>query len=695
MINKKTITLIASFFLVLILAGFVSAETTINSCRTLNQDGETYLLGSDINSASNNCMNIDGDNITLDCQGHRIHSNSNIVAVYANGYSALDQHSSITVKNCMIDVGEYGKGIELSRVEGGLIQNNEIRNSQYALYFLFSHNNSVLDNRLIDSSFGVHLRGAKDNLFKSNIFSGNYQNFFIWHSSHNNYIQDSDLTDFSGYSSIELYNLHDSKYGAPKGMTCRDCIYDKNDGYTEYLGENYYNSKYDSQLTRSWTYQINVIDNLDEPVENAEIEIINIHGETVYTGVTNAEGYSEEVELIEYINNGGDRSFKRDYIVLINKEGASLDEEITILEKTLQTFVLEAVPVAAPNPNITHCTTINESGDYILQNNIDAIKNSCIQLNAPNITLDCQGYSITSDNASTGIYAGDIADQLTIKNCNIDMKTGAGIYLNKVDSVRIVDNNVNGQWHGLYMLDVSNTGILNNDFSNNHYHGIYGRNSDWNVIMNNNIVRISGRGIMLQKDSDDNLITANHIERAIHGIMISESDRTTINSNEIIDSWNNPFSFFRSYSNTIENNIFELPPPAPVETQTLTMEPQTSETPLLTTETQPLIVETPTTESTLDQLPIITNTDYQLKKFNKKQTKRRVKLSIDFEDDDVKKVMYKVNDGKWRKFCSTKAAKDGHCAKNKKFKTGKEYKITFKVLDKEKNTAKESITFAL
>jgi len=248
---------------------------------------------------------------------------------------------------------------------------------------------------------------------------------------------------------------------------------------------------------------------------------------------------------------------------------------------------------------------------------------------------------------------------------------------------------VSGQWHGLYMVDVTDTGILGNDFGGNHYHGIYGRNSDGNVIMNNNIVKTSGRGIMLQKDSDNNTITANYIERAIHGIMISESDYTLINSNTIVDSWNDAFSFYRSYGNVVEDNVFEIVVPAPV----VVAETQIIETQTLTTE--PLTTETSSIESTLDPVPVITNMDYEFKKLNRRGNKRKVVVSVDFEDDDVKKVMYKINNGKWKKFCSTKGAADGNCARGKYFKVGKDYTVNFKVVDKEGNKVKDSVEFSV
>lgn len=78
------------------------------------------------------------------------------------------------------------------------------------------------------------------------------------------------------------------------------------------------------------------------------------------------------------------------------------------------------------NPNVSACAELNESdGIYNLTQNVSIDGSTCFTITAPNVTLDCNGYSITGDNSSTtyGVYSTQ--PNTTIKNCQISNFTYA------------------------------------------------------------------------------------------------------------------------------------------------------------------------------------------------------------------------------------------------------------------------------
>ncbi|MEK6935445.1 MAG: hypothetical protein AABW67_01530, partial [Nanoarchaeota archaeon] len=76
----------------------------------------------------------------------------------------------------------------------------------------------------------------------------------------------------------------------------------------------------------------------------------------------------------------------------------------------------------ATDGNIVYqCGTINQLGSYVMNQSItnNSLTGPCINITAQNITLNCQGHYILSDDNYAGVYSNQI--NTTIKNCNISM----------------------------------------------------------------------------------------------------------------------------------------------------------------------------------------------------------------------------------------------------------------------------------
>lgn len=82
-------------------------------------------------------------------------------------------------------------------------------------------------------------------------------------------------------------------------------------------------------------------------------------------------------------------------------------------------FGAHATEAAAAPKALTTCKTITLPGSYILTKNLTAVGN-CLVVEADNVTIDLDGYTITGDGAGVigyGIYDGNVArEKVTVRN---------------------------------------------------------------------------------------------------------------------------------------------------------------------------------------------------------------------------------------------------------------------------------------
>ena len=160
---------------------------------------------------------------------------------------------------------------------------------------------------------------------------------------------------------------------------------------------------------------------------------------------------------------------------------------------------------------LSACRDLNESGTvYNLTYSTTALNTTCFAVKAPNITLDCAGYSITGNNAS-GIYAVySNQTNTTIKNCKIS-NFAVGIYFDAVTASQIADTTV----AGTYSSDAAGNGT-----------GVLLVNSNGNIIKNVSI----------------------NVTQAV-GLLLSSSSGNTINLTSIIGF--NPATLYQGGSNNL------------------------------------------------------------------------------------------------------------------------------------------------
>lgn len=166
--------------------------------------------------------------------------------------------------------------------------------------------------------------------------------------------------------------------------------------------------------------------------------------------------------------------------------------------------------------DITTCQTLNTENDtYVVTADIEdnGLSDACLIIDANNVTLDCQGYEIRSDDAQPGIKV-NAEENATIKNCRVNMSdTGSA-------------------W-GVYVTQSKYTQVINVSSYDNNY-GIWFNEGDYNNMTNCTTDR-NVYGILLFKEEKSTVRNGKASNNSIanfyvDGIQKSEWNHTIINT---------------------------------------------------------------------------------------------------------------------------------------------------------------------
>ena len=266
--------------------------------------------------------------------------------------------------------------------------------------------------------------------------------------------------------------------------------------------------------------------------ESAEIEVYRQDDDEI---ITIFENILEENWYKVYLSNLSENESYDVFDLKIKNAGVEFD------------YVVD--PQANESDTVYRCGTLDSPGTYTMNQSIinDTLTGDCIVINTQNVTLDCAGYYISSDDNVSGIYSNSY--NTTIKNCNISMGNESGGYgirfggatFGYADYSYVYNCTLNNQYSGISSSSLVNQNdnlkIEKVTANNNSVTGISidGANSNLtDIIVNNN----TNDGIYLFKSSGNNLIniTANSngdngIKSAGTGNALHVLTNITVNSN--------------------------------------------------------------------------------------------------------------------------------------------------------------------
>lgn len=189
---------------------------------------------------------------------------------------------------------------------------------------------------------------------------------------------------------------------------------------------------------------------------------------------------------------------------------------------------------AAVTP-VTGCREITEPGHYRLANDVvNATRDRCIEIYASDVVFDGAGHRI--DGVGDYLF-DDYGTETSTK--------GIVAEDNRLTNVTVRDVEVTDYGYGIWLGETSDGRIENSTFRSNGIYGIYiGFEAHNNTIVDNRIVNIrndlpdvTSQGIVMAHHANGNVVADNYIrDVGDWGIEISESERTWVENNTIVDA---------------------------------------------------------------------------------------------------------------------------------------------------------------
>ena len=186
---------------------------------------------------------------------------------------------------------------------------------------------------------GIYLRQSSNNTFiNSTAITTNGSVIFLSESINNTFLnQIARTTGSTGNFRTAIY------MGTSNNTLFRDCINISGASYHVYIDSNlgsfnntFFNCSYDltnvskervlgstNQLIREWYYKAYVNYSNGSAAVGANVTAYNVSSSLQFTENTNASGWIQRKEVIEYNNTGGTRTFYNNYTINANKSGTA------------------------------------------------------------------------------------------------------------------------------------------------------------------------------------------------------------------------------------------------------------------------------------------------------------------------------------------------------------------------------------
>ncbi|MGV8087285.1 MAG: DUF4838 domain-containing protein [Candidatus Woesearchaeota archaeon] len=210
--------------------------------------------------------------------------------------------------------------------------------------------------------------------------------------------------------------------------------------------------------------------------------------------------------------------------------------------------------------NISSCQNLTSpSTTYRLTANLDS-KETCFNIQADGITLDCQGHNITYDfeegTNEIGIYSG--YDYATVKNCILNGQSivFTGVKNGLIENNTVVNSSTTGIIVNVFYDSVPslNNRIISNSVTGSTGGGIYLAGSQNSTLLNNIGISSSGKGIYLFKSPNSTMINNTGVSNTDNGIEFYLMNSTVLTNNTGISNSSRAFWIFISSNNILTSN---------------------------------------------------------------------------------------------------------------------------------------------
>jgi parallel beta-helix repeat protein len=446
-----SITLLVSFLSIFFFSTGVKSQesyTPITDCTTITSPGEYRLVNDIIDSSASTCIDIQANNVILDCQWHII---DGVDAGYT--YGIWVGGSDVTVNNCI--VRDWETGILVFIKSYNTFSNIVANSNKRGIVFIYSGYNTLTNiTASYNGDVGIWLRWSGSNIL-TNVTATNNPNVGIW-------VDESDNVTISGAIIKQNLNGIFSRYSSY--IVVRDSIFQDNIGSGIYLfatNNLIYNNLINGSVLVFWSHYWNTTLQPGTNIWNPSLGYI---GGNLWTNPSNT-GYSDTCVDANY-----DGFCDEPYDLL--GDGSNIDY------LPIAKYVGQNAPAPPPAPSyteITDCTTITSPGEYRLVNDLQLGGYPyCLDIFSNDVIIDCQGYKIQDYTGlhqyPDGINIRQNVANVTVKNCDIRGFAGeAGVFLRgsnsmiRIYNTSVIDSKIGiiGDGNDIVLYNISTNNVQN------------------------------------------------------------------------------------------------------------------------------------------------------------------------------------------------------------------------------------------
>ena len=315
-----------------------------------------------------------------------------------------------------------------------LVNNTAIGISEATGFYLTVSNNLTVTNNngSGNGTAGFECGWLNNSLFINNTAT-NTRNYALslWYGLNNTIINQTAISTGIGGAPSYIYGYGISVWASNNTMV-RECVntsgWNRDIGVVDYnnqvsLNNTFLNCSYNTEnvtsvngLIRKWYYQAYVNYSNSTLVYDANVTAYNVSNNIQFTQNTNASGWIQRQEVIDYINSNGTKTFYSNYIINASKAGYKSDINIwnfTIQTNKINDFFTLSTDVNAPvitfeEPPTPINASSNSTNPVTIVANISDASNTSAWID---LDRSLVGYWAMDYYNSTGIY-----DNSTYKN---------------------------------------------------------------------------------------------------------------------------------------------------------------------------------------------------------------------------------------------------------------------------------------
>ena len=530
----------------------------VSTCMNLTNASETYVLNQSLsgNQSNGRCIDIQADNITLDCLStYNLTGNSS-----GNTYGIYSISNNSIIENCLIT--NYTTAIR-TQSNYATILNNSIYNYSYGIYNYYTNYSNISYNKIYNTTqddSAIFVSHSNNNAITRNVIDAPWNGIYTLTSSNNTYISNniSNCADVALYLQITnhmatsynnltnctmgVYFAEGTSYSSSTNDSALNC---RNYGIYLASSANYNNITND---TVNNNLDTGIYINLDSDYNTIANSTVNNNTQfgvyiqsSAYNNVTSNTAkfnrYGMNVYFSSYNNTLTNNTANNNTEFGIGLESASYNNTLANNTANNNTYGFRLASGVENNTLINNTAFYNkDTGIYLYASSKNNITNNTANIN----TL----YGIW-------LYSGSNNNSLTFNTFNGNAR---GIRVESGSTI-LNSNTANDNNYGIDIDSSSNNNLTNNTVNNNTQFGIQLSASSNNNLSNNTA---NNNTIYLQASSN-NTLTNNTVSGngASNGITIDNSNYTNLNSNTVsYGPSSNGVYIVSSSNNTLTSNKF-------------------------------------------------------------------------------------------------------------------------------------------